>query len=93
MSRQESIGWIVTNSNVRTQLCVAVEELSELQKEICKYVRDPIYEKHYDQIKEELADVLIMCSQLQYIFGITDKDLDTEIDFKLNRTMERLEHD
>ena len=93
MSRQENIAWIVTNSNVRTQLCVAVEELSELQKEVCKYVRDPIYEKHYDQIKEELADVLIMCSQLQYIFGISDKDLDTEIDFKLNRTMERLEHD
>lgn len=72
------------------QLNIAIEEMSELTKEICKYFRDPVKVKHYDAIMEELADVLIMCRQIQMIFGIPTDELKFEMDFKLNRTLERM---
>lgn len=48
------------------QLDVAVEEMSELIKEICKYKRG---NENYKQIAEELADVSIMIDQMKIIFG------------------------
>lgn len=75
------------------QLDIAIEEMSELTKEICKYFRDPNKVKHYDAIKEELADVMIMAKQIQIIFEIPKEELKAEMDFKINRTIERMEHE
>lgn len=47
------------------QAVVAIEELSELQKEICKYFRG---RDNRDQVAEEIADVSIMLEQLKIIF-------------------------
>lgn len=52
-----------------SQLTVAVEELSELTKEICKYKR---YGNNIDHIAEEIADVEIMLEQLKLIFNCSD---------------------
>lgn len=84
---------ILKNSDEETQLCIANEELSELIKEICKYQRDKNKIKHYDFVKEELADVLIMCLQVKEIFKIPFNELDAEMNYKINRTLERLKHD
>ena len=51
------------------QMVVALEELSELQKEICKCMRGNINMEH---MAEEIADVLIMVEQLQQIFLLQD---------------------
>ena len=75
------------------QLNIAIEEMSELTKEICKYFRDPNKVKHYDAIKEELADVMLMGLQIQVIFGISFEELEKEMDFKMSRTMERMKND
>ena len=48
-----------------TQLVVAVEELSELQKELCKALRG---EKSIDHIAEEVADVDIILSEVVLLF-------------------------
>lgn len=69
------------------QLIVAIEELSELQKELCKFFRDKF---NINNIIEELADVIIMLEQVKIYFGITDDRLNKEIEFKINRTKERL---
>jgi NTP pyrophosphatase (non-canonical NTP hydrolase) len=45
---------------------MAIEEMSELQKEICKMKRGQFDKEH---ILEELADVQIMIWQLEIIFG------------------------
>ena len=71
------------------QLMVAVEELSELQKEICKAFRGQLNEQN---LIEEIADVLIMIEQVKMIYGIRDKDVDVEIGVKLSRLHSRL-HD
>ena len=63
------------------QLNVAIEELSELIKEICKHKRG---NDNLDAIAEELADVEIMCEQLRFIFGFEYR-VDEWKKMKLNR--------
>jgi NTP pyrophosphatase (non-canonical NTP hydrolase) len=68
------------------QLVVAIEELSELQKEICKYFRHE--GKHQDLI-EEVADVSIMLEQIIYIFDI-DEDVKKVMQEKVQRLKGRI---
>ena len=68
------------------QLNVAVEELSELIKEICKHKRG---RDNIDNIIEEMADCYIMLQQLMIIFGIAYGHIDGIMDFKLKR-LERM---
>lgn len=49
-----------------TQLNVAIEELSELIKELCKAKRGI---PHQDHIAEEMADVKIILEELMIIFN------------------------
>lgn len=53
-----------------TQLVVAVEELSELTKEITKFIRN---KGNIDHLAEEVADVEIMVEQVKLIFNVQDK--------------------
>ena len=69
------------------QLNVAIEEFSELIKEICKHKRG---EDNRDNIIEEIADCSIMMEQLQIIFGIEDDDIIRIYNEKLDRLEERL---
>ena len=52
------------------QMVVAIEELSECQKEICKVLRDG---GNMDRLAEEIADATIMLEQLRYFLGINDR--------------------
>lgn len=69
------------------QLVVAVEELSELQKEICKNLRG---KNNIKELTEEIADVQIMLEQLKYFYEIDDVNVENVIEQKLKRTKERL---
>lgn len=65
------------------QLVVAIEELSELQKELCKDLRG---KGKRENIIEEIADVSIMLEQLYLIYNIEDCEIDEMIDKKIERT-------
>lgn len=69
------------------QLIVAIEELSELQKELCKALRG---KPNKENIIEEFADVLIMLDQVKIYFKIEDDEIRDIIDQKIKRTKERL---
>lgn len=69
------------------QLIVATEELSELQKELCKTLRGKM---NIDNIAEEIADVEIMLAQLHIIFNI-DYDIEKQKQIKLERLSKMLE--
>ena len=69
----------------KNQLIVAIEELSELQKELCKYLRD---KTNIRNISEEMADVEIMLEQLKLIFE-NETPVSIEKNYKLARTYER----
>lgn len=53
-----------------TQLTVALEELSEAQKEICKVLRG---QGDLSRLAEEIADATIMLEQLREMFGLNDE--------------------
>ena len=59
-----------------SQIMMAIEEMSELTKELSKSYRGKC---NADQVREEMADVEIMLTQLKMIFGdirfIKDKKL------------------
>lgn len=54
----------IAHFGARQQIIVAIEELSELQKELCKFLR---YNK-FGNIAEEIADVEIMLEQMIMLF-------------------------
>ena len=70
----------------KMQSIVALEELSECQKEICKFLRD---KGNIDHLAEEVADAAIMLEQITQMYGIMDKVL-MYMDEKCQRTLDRL---
>lgn len=71
---------------VDAQTIVAIEELSELAKEICKWLRG---NQNYDHMAEEIADVTIMLEQLRLMFGLNDEVCDY-MDKKIERLKGRI---
>lgn len=69
------------------QLTVAVEEFSELIKEICKNKRG---RDNRDSIIEEMADCYIMLKQLEIIFDIDPEDIRHIRNNKIDRLKCRL---
>lgn len=87
MDNQESVYVKLIEKYKDKQLIVAIEELSELQKELCKTLRGNI---NKENIIEELADVYIMLDQIKIYFAITCNEVKEMIDKKIERTKERL---
>lgn len=70
------------------QLNVAVEELSELTKEICKYKRG---NKNLSNIIEEMADCYIMLDQIRIMFELGSTVIKDKIHEKIERLYKRIE--
>lgn len=66
------------------QLMMVLEEMSELQKEICKWFRG---KRDRDAMADEVADVEIMLEQVKIIF-----DLHSEVNEHIDRKIERLQY-
>lgn len=75
-------------SNVTQQeiYIVAMEELSELQKEISKTLRG-IGER--DGLLEEIADVIIVVDNIRHLQDIGDLELDRALTVKLKRLLDK----
>lgn len=69
-----------------SQLVVALEELSECQKEICKTMRGS---SNLDHLAEEIADAIIMLEQVRLIFNLNDLVCE-KMDQKVKRLDDRL---
>ena len=70
------------------QTVVAIEELSELQKELTKHIRG---KGNRENLIEEVADVLVMITQVQLMYYIPDDEVEKVMHFKLNRLKERMQ--
>lgn len=72
------------------QIIKAIEEMSELQKELCKKL---LGKSDRDSLVEEIADVQIMLDQLKIIVsvdGLIQIELRTIMQNKIDRTIERM---
>ena len=72
----------------KAQKLMAIEEMSELTKEICKDFRGKLDREH---LIEEMADVLITIEQLAIIYEISDVAIFDACCEKIERLKERLE--
>lgn len=70
----------------QAQIMMAIEEMSELTKELCKHGRGRF---NVEDIADEIADVTIMMEQLRLIFGVND-DVCAHMDYKVLRLQSRL---
>lgn len=52
------------------QIIVALEEMSEVQKELCKILRG---KGDLEHLAEEIADATIMLEQMRYFLGLNEK--------------------
>lgn len=74
---------------IDSQAIIAIEEMAELQKELCKMLRG---KADLDHIAEEIADVEIMLAQMVEAFGIP-LSVDGWKEFKLRRLADRIENE
>lgn len=77
-----------------SQIDVAIEEMSELTKELVKYKRSKIHfrEKQAasrEHVVEEISDVMFMMEYLKQIFGVTETEIQKTVVQKALRTKER----
>ena len=73
----------VNTWGISAQKLMVIEEMSELTKEICKFERGKY---NYEELAEEIADVLIMLQQLEIMLA-----LENEVDKQVIKKMARLE--
>lgn len=78
---------IIKHYGEEHQVLLAVEEMQELSKELLKNSNRKI--KNVHDIKQELADVMVMLKQLMIIYEITEDELTDIMAKKIFRTMER----
>ena len=89
---------IVKNSNIKDQMFIWIEEMSELTKVICKWAR--IYEKLDGDLTgdlkqdflTEVADVTVCLDQIKYAVKIFEDELMEEYKFKVDRQNERIKN-
>ena len=79
---------IITAFGEKSQMLKSIEEMSELQKAICKYLESPSVD-NLANITEEMADVSIMIDQLLIIFS-NGEEMQKIVANKIDRTYIRL---
>ena len=85
--QKESCVQIANHYGIDSQLLMAIEEMSELTKEICKYNRG---NDNREKLIDEIADVKIMIEQIEYLFKLS-KEVNLRVDYKLQRQLRRIE--
>lgn len=78
----------VEHYGLQHQMMICSEEMSELNKELCKNIRG---EKNNQAIAEEIADVEIMLTQLKMALKVTPSVIDWKIK-KLERLEDRIKN-
>lgn len=72
-----------------------IEECAEAIQAVQKLKRVPVssqeFERNYEHLKEEIADLLIVAAQMYMFLG--DKGIDKIIDYKITRQIERIEEE
>lgn len=72
----------------KAQKLMAIEEMSELTKEICKDFRGKLNREH---LIEEIVDVIITIDQLMMMYEISGDEIEQMCERKMERLKERME--
>lgn len=88
MTYQEIFNKAISTYGEKAQKLMAIEEMSELTKEICKDFRGELNREH---LIEEMADVLIMLDQMLLMYKVSGEEVRLMRIKKVERLKERLE--
>jgi hypothetical protein len=83
---------IAETYGLRNQETQAVSELTELQYVLTRRPNQRTT-NWKEQLVDEIADVRIMCRQLQTLYDIDDDTINEKIDYKLNRQLGRIKEE
>lgn len=85
---KEKLLTIFNNYDPKTQRNKLCEEFRELQDELYEiYVNN----KFSDNLASEIADNFVLMLQFAYDYGISLKEIKEEMEYKVNRQLERIE--
>lgn len=81
----------ITEYGADVQMNQAVEELSELIKALMKWKRPHVSQAYARaDIIDEIADVRIMCRQMELLFEAEPGEVEDRIDYKIERQLKRI---
>ena len=83
---------IAEHYGLELQLIKGIEEMAEFSAEISKHLFNNAFNETQikDSFVEELADVIIMISQIRYLLKDRVANIEEVINKKLNRQMDRI---
>ena len=90
---------IVEHSNIKEQMFIWVEEMSELTKVICKWARkyDELEGDITSELRQdfltEIADVTVCLDQIKYAVKIFEDELLKEYKYKVDRQLDRMKEE
>lgn len=87
MKNREILGNALTTFGAEAQILMVMEEMAELQKELCKNLRG---KANVANIAEEIADVQIMLEQMTLLYDC-EHAVQANREYKLMRLESRIE--
>lgn len=82
---------ILDRYGYRPQMLMVIEECSELQKAVCKMLRNGTSATApSDNFKEEIVDVIVMVTQACMMAGISEAEINHRAAVKLDKVLDRM---
>lgn len=91
MGASENLKKIAHHYGWESQCTVAIEEMAELQKAICKWRRHGMTWEVETNLMEEIADVLVIVRQLEHLMNA--KRIGEIVTEKIDRQLARMEEE
>ena len=86
---QELCWRVLAKYGCENQMNMVIEECSELQKAVCKIIRDNghITDEHDENLREELVDVMVVCQQMFLAMRMDTDEINDRAKAKLERAL------
>lgn len=80
---------VLARFGCENQMNMVIEECAELQKAVCKIIRDDghVTDAHDENLREELVDVIVVCQQMFLALKMTEEEINNRAGAKLVRAL------
>lgn len=88
-NNQELCWQVLARYGCENQMNMVIEECAELQKAVCKIIRDNghITDEHDENLKEELVDVTVVIQQMFLALKMDMSEINNRAEQKLERAL------
>ncbi len=88
-NNQELCWQVLARYGCENQMNMVIEECAELQKAVCKIIRDNghITDEHDENLKEELVDVTVVIQQMFLALKMDMSEINKRAEQKLERAL------